>query len=74
MSFYTITENMLPVIFVISAMIAIIFITIARVRGHKISNIPYKITALTFVSFLLLTLTYLLVMGFLYTVSYLFLF
>ena len=67
MSFYTITENMLPVIFVISAMIAIIFITIARLRG-------YKITALTFVSFLLLTLTYLLVMGFLYTVSYLFLF
>ena len=74
MSFYTITENILPVIFVISAMIAIIFITIARVRGHKISNIPYKITALTFVSFLLLTLMYLLIMGFLYTVSYLFLF
>lgn len=74
MSFYTITENMLPVIFVISAIIAIILITIARLRGHKICNIPYKITALTFVSFLLLTLTYLLVMGFLYTVSYLFLF
>ena len=74
MSFYTITENILPVIFVISAMIAIIFITIARVRGHKISNIPYKITSLTFVSFLLLTLMYLLIMGFLYTVSYLFLF
>ena len=74
MSFYTITENILPVIFMISAMIAIILITIARVRGHKISNIPYKITALTFVSFLLLTLMYLLVMGFLYTVSYLFLF
>lgn len=74
MSFYTITENMLPVIFVISAMIAIIFIAIARLRDHKIYNIPYKITALTFISFLLLTLTYLLVMGFLYTVSYLFLF
>lgn len=74
MSFYTITENMLPVILVISAMIAIIFIVVARLRGHKICNIPYKITALTFVSFLLLTLMYLLVMGFLYTVSYLFLF
>lgn len=74
MSFYTITENMLPVIFVISAMIAIIFITIARLRGHKICNIPYKITALTFVSFLILTFMYLLIMGFLYTVSYLFLF
>lgn len=74
MSFYTITENILPVIFVISAMIAIIFITIARLRGHKICNIPYKITALTFISFLVLTLMYLLIMGFLYTVSYLFLF
>lgn len=74
MSFYTITENILPVIFMISVMIAIIFITIARLRGHKICNIPYKITALTFVSFLLLTLMYLLIMGFLYTVSYLFLF
>lgn len=74
MSFYTITENMLPVIFVISVMIAIIFITIARLRGHKICNIPYKITALTFVSFLILTFMYLLIMGFLYTVSYLFLF
>lgn len=74
MSFYTITENMLPVIFVISAMIAIIFITIARLRGYKICNIPYKITALTFVSFLILTFMYLLIMGFLYTVSYLFLF
>ena len=74
MSFYTITENMLPVIFVISAIIAIIFIAIARLRDHKIYNIPYKITVLTFVSFLLLTLMYLLVMGFLYTVSYLFLF
>lgn len=74
MSFYTITENMLPVIFVISAMIAIIFITIARLRGHKICNIPYKITALTFISFLVITLIYLLVMGFLYIVSYLFLF
>lgn len=74
MSFYIITENILPVIFVISAMIAIIFITIARLRGHKICNIPYKITALTFISFLVLTLMYLLIMGFLYTVSYLFLF
>lgn len=74
MSFYTITENMLPVIFVISAFIAVLFITITRLRGHKICNIPYKITVLTFVSFLLLTLMYLLVMGFLYTVSYLFLF
>lgn len=74
MSFYTITENMLPVIFVISAFIAVLFIAIARLRGHKICNIPYKITALTFVSFLLLTLMYLLIMGFLYTVSYLFLF
>lgn len=74
MSFYTITENILPVIFVISAFIAILFITITRLRGHKIYNIPYKITVLTFVSFLLLTLMYLLVMGFLYTVSYLFLF
>lgn len=74
MSFYTITENMLPVIFMISAIIAIILITIARLRGHKVYNIPYKITALTFVSFLILTLIYLLVMGFLYVVSYLFLF
>ena len=74
MSFYTITENILPVIFVISAFIAVLFITIARLRDHKIYNIPYKITALTFVSFLLLTLMYLVIMGFLYTVSYLFLF
>lgn len=74
MSFYTITENILPVIFVISVFIAVLFITIVRLRGHKICNIPYKITVLTFVSFLLLTLMYLLVMGFLYTVSYLFLF
>ena len=74
MSFYTITENILPVIFVISVISSIIFIVLTRLRGHKIYNIPYKITALTFVSFLLLTLMYLLVMGFLYTVSYLFLF
>lgn len=74
MSFYTITENMLPVIFVISVILSIIFIILTRLRGHKICNIPYKITALTFISFLLLTLMYLLVMGFLYTVSYLFLF
>ena len=74
MSFYTITENILPVIFVISVILSIIFIILTRLRGHKICNIPYKITALTFVSFLLLTLMYLLVMGFLYTVSYLFLF
>lgn len=74
MSFYTITENILPVILVISVFIAVLFIIAARVRDHKIYNIPYKITALTFVSFLLLTLMYLLVMGFLYTVSYLFLF
>lgn len=74
MSFYTITENMLPVIFMISAFIAVLFITIARLRDHKIYNIPYKITALTFISFLVITLIYLLIMGFLYTVSYLFLF
>lgn len=74
MSFYTITENTLPVIFVISIILSIIFIVLTRLRGHKICNIPYKITALTFVSFLLLTLMYLLIMGFLYTVSYLFLF
>lgn len=74
MSFYTITENMLPVIFMISVAVSIIFILIARLRGYKVYNIPYKITALTFVSFLVLTLMYLLVMGFLYTVSYLFLF
>lgn len=74
MSFYTITENMLPVIFVISVILSIIFIVLTRLRGRKIYNIPYKITALTFVSFLLLTLMYLLIMGFLYTVSYLFLF
>lgn len=74
MSFYTITENMLPVIFTISAILAVIFIVAARLRGHKVYNIPYKITALTFVSFLVLTLMYLLIMGFLYTVSYLFLF
>lgn len=74
MSFYTITENMLPVIFTISAILAIIFIITTRIRGHKIYNIPYKITALTFVSFLVLTFMYLLVMGFLYTISYLFLF
>ena len=74
MSFYTITENMLPVIFMISAFIAVLFITITILRGHKIYNIPYKITALTFVSFLILTFMYLLIMGFLYTVSYLFLF
>ena len=74
MSFYTITENMLPVIFMIAVAVSIIFITIARLRGHKICNIPYKITALTFVSFLILTFMYLLIMGFLYTVSYLFLF
>lgn len=74
MSFYAITENMLQVIFMISVAVSIIFILIARLRGHKIYNIPYKITALTFVSFLVLTLMYLLVMGFLYTVSYLFLF
>lgn len=74
MSFYTITENILPVIFVISVILSIIFIVLTRLRGHKIYNIPYKITALTFVSFLVLTLMYLLVMGFLYTVSYLFLF
>lgn len=74
MSFYTITENMLPVLFVISAFIAVLFITIARLRGRRIYNIPYKITALTFISFLVITLIYLLIMGFLYTVSYLFLF
>lgn len=74
MSFYTITENMLPVLFVISVFIAVLFIVIARLRGHKIYNIPYKITALTFVSFLVITLMYLLLMGFLYTISYLFLF
>ena len=74
MSFYTITENILPVIFMIAVAVSIIFIIIARLRGHKIYNIPYKITALTFISFLVLTLIYLLLMGFLYTVSYLFLF
>ena len=74
MSFYTITENILPVIFVISVILSIIFIVLTRLRGHKIYNIPYKITALTFISFLVLTLMYLLIMGFLYMVSYLFLF
>ena len=74
MSFYTITENTLPVLFMISVFIAVLFIVIARLRGHKIYNIPYKITALTFVSFLVITLMYLFLMGFLYTISYLFLF
>lgn len=74
MSFYDITSNVL-IYNAIFAMIASIFIVLLyKFKGTRIKNSLYKMVALTFILFMILTFFYLFMMGFLYIISNLFLF
>lgn len=74
MSFYDITSNVL-IYNAIFAMIASIFIVLLyKFKGARIKNSLYKMVALAFILFMILTFFYLFMMGFLYIISNLFLF
>lgn len=74
MSFYDITSNVL-IYNAIFAMIASVFIVLLyKFKGTKIKNSLYKMVALAFILFMILTFFYLFMMGFLYIISNLFLF
>lgn len=74
MSFYDITSNVL-IYNAIFAMIASIFIVLLyKFKGTRIKNSLYKMVALAFILFMILTFFYLFMMGFLYIISNLFLF
>lgn len=74
MSFYDITSNVL-IYNAIFAMIASVFIVLLyKFKGAKIKNSLYKMVALAFILFMILTFFYLFMMGFLYIISNLFLF
>lgn len=74
MSFYDITSNVL-IYNAIFAMIASVFIVLLyKFKGTRIKNSLYKMVALAFILFMILTFFYLFMMGFLYIISNLFLF
>lgn len=74
MSFYDITSNVL-IYNVVFSMIASIFIVLLyKFKGTRIKNSLYKMVALAFILFMILTFFYLFMMGFLYIISNLFLF
>lgn len=74
MSFYDITSNVLIYNAVFSMIASIFIVLLYKFKGAKIKNILYKIVALAFILFMILTFFYLFMMGFLYIISNLFLF
>lgn len=74
MSFYDITSNVLIYNAIFSMIASIFIVLLHKFKGSKIKNILYKIVALAFLLFMILTFFYLFMMGFLYIISNLFLF
>ena len=74
MSVYDITSNVLIYNAVFSMIASIFIVLLYKFKGAKIKNILYKIVALAFLLFMVLTFFYLFMMGFLYIISNLFLF
>lgn len=74
MSFYDITSNVLMYNAIFSLIASTFIVLLYKFKGTKIKNIVYKIVALGFVLFMILTFFYLFIMGFLYIISNLFLF
>lgn len=74
MSFYDITSNVLIYNAVFSMIASIFIVLLYKFKGARIKNISYKMVALAFILFMILTFFYLLMMGFLYIISNLFLF
>jgi len=74
MSFYDITSNVLIYNAVFSMIASIFIVLLYKFKGARIKNISYKMVALAFVLFMILTFFYLFMMGFLYIISNLFLF
>lgn len=74
MSFYDITSNVLIYNAVFSMIASIFIVLLYKFKGARIKNSLYKMVALTFILFMILTFFYLFMMGFLYIISNLFLF
>lgn len=74
MSFYDITSNVLIYNAVFSMIASIFIVLLYKFKGTRIKNSLYKMVALTFILFMILTFFYLFMMGFLYIISNLFLF
>lgn len=74
MSFYDITSNVLIYNAVFSMIASIFIVLLYKFKGTRIKNILYKMVALAFILFMILTFFYLFMMGFLYIISNLFLF
>jgi len=74
MSFYDITSNVLIYNAVFSMTASIFIVLLYKFKGARIKNSLYKMVALAFILFMILTFFYLFMMGFLYIISNLFLF
>lgn len=74
MSFYDITSNVLIYNAIFSMIASIFIVLLYKFKGARIKNISYKMVALAFILFMILTFFYLFMMGFLYIISNLFLF
>lgn len=74
MSFYDITSNALIYNAVFSMIASIFIVLLYKFKGTRIKNSLYKMVALAFILFMILTFFYLFMMGFLYIISNLFLF
>ena len=74
MSFYDITSNVLIYNAVFSMIASILIVLLYKFKGTRIKNSLYKMVALAFILFMILTFFYLFMMGFLYIISNLFLF
>lgn len=74
MSFYDITSNVLIHNAAFSMIASIFIVLLYKFKGARIKNSLYKMVALAFILFMILTFFYLFMMGFLYIISNLFLF
>ena len=74
MSFYDITSNVLIYNAIFATIVSIFIVLLYKFKGTRIKNSLYKMVALAFILFMILTFFYLFMMGFLYIISNLFLF
>lgn len=74
MSFYDITSNVLIYNAIFATIASIFIVLLYKFKGTRIKNSLYKMVALAFILFMILTFFYLFMMGFLYIISNLFLF
>ena len=74
MSFYDITSNVLIYNAAFSMIASIFIVLLYKFKVTRIKNSLYKMVALAFILFMILTFFYLFMMGFLYIISNLFLF